>query len=56
MQMRYIFHKMNEGREATYPVVISERVTCLLLSKSAVSVKKQPSVSYYKSLADVNVI
>lgn len=35
---------------------ISGRVTCLLLPKLVASVKKQPSVSYYKSPADVSVI
>lgn len=52
-----LFRKINDGREAAYPVVISrQELRGFYYSKSAASVKKQPSVSYYKSAADVSVI
>lgn len=51
-----LFWETSEERgETVYSIVIS-RVTCLLLPKLVAPVKKQPSVSYYKSPVDVSVI
>lgn len=50
-----LFCETNGGKCISHSY-ISGRVTCLLLPKLVASVKKQPSVSYYKSPADVSVI